>query len=126
MQLRIIPPREVTDVRLDRGASLAEIEEWERLHPTAAHALIAASNYGGSMSAVRKAIRKEAIAYMKGFPGRDGLSENIGPHSVIKKCIDKPDILDNDGWTDGNMHGVFYIIGREPHTSSIWAQIFFL
>ena len=98
MQLRIVPPREVTDVRLDRGASLAEIKEWERSHPTAAHALIAASNYGGSMSAVRKAIRKEAIAYMKGFPGRDGLSENVGPHSVIKKCIDKPDILDDDGW----------------------------
>lgn len=97
MQLRIIPPREVTDVRLGRGASLAEIEECERSHPTAAHALIAASNYGGSMSAVRKAIRNEAIAYMKGFPGRDGLSENVGPHSVIKKCIDKPDVLDNDG-----------------------------
>lgn len=73
MQLRILPPREVTDVRLDRGASLAEIKEWERSHPTAAHVLIAASNYGGSMSAVRKAIRKEAVAYMKGFPGR-GLS----------------------------------------------------
>lgn len=50
------------------------------------------------MSAVRKAIRKEAMAYMKGFPGRDGLSENVGPHSVIKKCIYKPDVLDDDGW----------------------------
>ncbi len=98
MQLRIVPPREVIDVRLDRGASLAEIEEWERSHPTAAHVLIAASNYGASMSAVRKAIRKKAVAYMKGFPGRDGLSENVGPHSAIKMCIDKPDVLDDDGW----------------------------
>lgn len=98
MQLRTVPPREVTDVRLDRSASLAEIEEWEHSHSTAAHALIAASNYGGSMSAVRKAIRKKAMAYMKGFPGRDGLSENIGPHSVIKKCIEKPNLLEEDGW----------------------------
>lgn len=68
---------------------------WQKFsHPTAAHAPIAASNYGGSMSAVRKAIRKEALAYMKGFPGRDDLSENIGPHSVIKKCI----VLEDDGW----------------------------
>lgn len=35
---------------------------------------------------------------MKWFPGRDSLSENIGPHSVFKKFIEKPDLLDEDGW----------------------------
>lgn len=80
--MHIVSQRTVTDVRLDRSASPAKIEEWERSHPTVAHALIATFNYGESMSAVRKAIRKEAMAYMKGFPGIDGSTENVGPHSV--------------------------------------------
>lgn len=48
MQLRIIPAKNVTNVRLDRNATLAEIEERERSSdPMAAHPRIAAFYYGG-------------------------------------------------------------------------------
>lgn len=75
--------RNVTNVRLDRNATLAEIEGREHSSdPTAAHALIAASYYGGKhVGRPNSNWGKKAMAYTKGFPGGE---IGIRPHSVVK------------------------------------------
>lgn len=71
MQLRIISARNVTNVCLDRSASLAEMEERERSSDlTAAHALIAASNYGGKhVGRPNSNWGKKSHGLHDGFPG---------------------------------------------------------
>lgn len=96
--LREIPPRALNDIRLDRSSTTEEIDAWEAAHPTATHVVIAASNYGGSQRAVRKAISIQAKIYMKGLPGRDSLAPNHRPHRLINECIHAPHLLNEATW----------------------------
>lgn len=96
MQLHIIVLRKITNIRFDFGTSLAKIEKWKYFYPTTAHTLIATSNYRKSLLGIPKVIRKKVIAYIKSFPKRNSLFKNIGPYSVIKKSINKLNILEND------------------------------
>lgn len=92
-QLRIIPARSISDIKSERNSATDEFEGWETLHPSASSAMTAALHYGGSMRTLKQVIRKQAQFYMKGFPGRDSLALNTGPHRLIRKCIDSPDLL---------------------------------
>jgi len=96
--LRVIPPRPITDIRLDRSSTEQEVEAWEAAHPTAPHVIMAASNYGGSMHAVKKAIHKKALEYMKSHPGQDNLALNHAPHQLINACIHTPHLLQEVAW----------------------------
>ena len=96
--LREIPPRPLVDARLDRSSASDEVEAWEDAHGASGPLVMAASNYGGSMRAVRKAITNQAIAYRKGFPGRDSLATNLRPHGLIDKCIQSPHLLEDGAW----------------------------
>lgn len=84
----------VTNVRLDRNATLAEREGRERSSdPTAAHALIAASYYGGKhVGRPNSNWGKKAMAYTKGFPG-GRLVFGLTPWSN-----QVPMFYDEDGW----------------------------
>lgn len=96
--LREIPPRNVIDIRVDRSCTTELVNAWEAAHPGAAHVVMAASNYGGSLRAVRKAISNQAKAYMNGFPGRDSLAPNHRPHMLINQCIHTPHLLKEGTW----------------------------
>lgn len=91
-QLRTIPAQSFKNIiSSNRSKTQTEFNERNKKnHPIAPHIAIAASNYGGSISAVKKAIRKKAIQYMQSHPGRDSLATNITEHAVIKKCISDP------------------------------------
>lgn len=96
--LREIPPRALTNIRLDRSRTTEEMDTWETAHPGAAHVVMAASNYGGSLRAVRNVIRNSAKVYMKGLPGRDSLAPNHRPHRLINECIHAPHLLKEAAW----------------------------
>ena len=96
--LRVVPPRPFSDIRLDRSATQDEVDERESAHPEAPHVLMAASNYGGSLSAVKKEIRIQAKAYMRSFPGRDSLAPNHRPHNLIHMCIQTPHLMTDGAW----------------------------
>ena len=98
--LRTIPARSFEHIRSDRSQTEEQVKTWEALHPDAPTAIIAASNYGGSMMAVKKALRKQAIQYLKTNPGRDSLSSNIRDHGLIKDCITKPPLVNDEDWDD--------------------------
>lgn len=99
-QLRVIPPRPLLDMRMDRSRSTLEIEAWEDTHPDAPLAVIAASNYGGSMHAVRVALQKSALKYIKSHPGRDSLAPNHRAHGLIRDAIENPHKLSQLAWID--------------------------
>lgn len=63
--LREIPPRYLTDVPLDRSSPEEDMQAWEIAHPGAKQVIMAASNYGGSVRVVHKAIPSVAKFYMK-------------------------------------------------------------
>ncbi len=96
--LRVVPPRPISDTRLDRSGTQHEVDEWESAHPEAPHVLMAASNYSGSLSAVKKEIRIQAKAYMRSFPGRDSLAPNHRPHNLIHMCIQTPHLMTDGAW----------------------------
>jgi len=97
--LRVIPPRDPTDIRLDRSSTAEQIEAWQIAYPTAPHVILADSNYGGSMYAVKKAIRRKAIEYMESHPGLDSLAPNHIPHLLINRCIQNPHQLSEEAWS---------------------------
>ena len=96
--LRVVPPRSPSDIRLDRSATQDEVDSWELAHPDAPHVLMAASNYGGSLNAVKREIRIQAKAYMRSFPGRDSLAPNHRPHNLIHMCIQTPQMMTDSAW----------------------------
>jgi hypothetical protein len=99
-QLRVIPPRPLLDIRMDRSRSTLDIEAWEATHPDAPLVVIAASNYGGSMHAVRVALQKSALKYIKSHPGRDSLAPNHRAHDLIRNAIGTPHKLSHLAWID--------------------------
>ncbi|MCJ1430590.1 hypothetical protein MMC29_008508 [Sticta canariensis] len=97
--LRVIPPGTLHDPRLDRSSTEEEIQRWETANPGAGLADIAASNYGGSMRAVKAVIRKQAMAYMYSFPGRDGVAfQTRDTTRKSNKCIDQPHSMNDRTW----------------------------
>lgn len=77
----------------------ATFDKWNEEHSGALHVAVAASNYGGSMFAVKKTIRKKAIQYMQSYPGRDSQGTNIREHAAIKKCITDSTSFPESGWS---------------------------
>ncbi|MCJ1259937.1 hypothetical protein MMC24_007776 [Lignoscripta atroalba] len=98
--LRVIPARDITDIRKDRSRTNEEVDEWEAKHPMAPAAAIAASNFGGSMRAMKKVLRNAAIKYMKSYPGRSSLAGNIAAHNSVEKAIKTPHLLSNGAWSN--------------------------
>lgn len=98
-ELRTIPARSFQDISSDRSRPQAEVDEWNEKHPGAPHVAVAASNYGGSMFAVKRAIRKKAIQYTQSCPGRDSQGTNIAEHSLIKKCISDSATFPESAWS---------------------------
>lgn len=99
-ELRTIPGRPLADIRKDRSRTNEEVDKWDLANPTASHAVMAASNYGGSMRAVKRAITKKAIQYINTSPGRDSLANNHHAHALIRQCINNPESLIEDAWSE--------------------------
>ena len=100
-ELRQIPARPFTEIRLNRSATNAEVEAWDKQNPQSASrntAAIAMGSFGGSMSALKKQIRLQAMEYMASHPGRDTLAPNIAAHHRFKLCIAQPEILSEEVW----------------------------
>ena len=117
-QLRTIPARSFQDITSDQSRTQAEVDKWNDEHPGAPHVVMAASNYGGSMFAVKRAIRKKAAQYMQSYPGRDSQATNITEHAAIRRCIFDPARLPESGWS--MIWGILHY-----RMTSIWiAEIF--
>lgn len=65
--LRVVPPRPISNTRLDCSVTQDKIDERESAHAEMPHVLVTAFNYSGSLSAVKKEIRVQAKAYMRLF-----------------------------------------------------------
>ena len=50
------------------------------------------------MHAVKAVVRKQAMAYMYSFPGRDSVVSNLGHHAQIQKCINQPHSMNDRTW----------------------------
>ena len=50
------------------------------------------------MMAVKKALRKQAVRYLKTCPGRDSLATNIRDHNLINECIHRPHLVGEESW----------------------------
>ncbi len=66
-ELRSIPARDLPDFRKDRTKTAQEIDDWEARHPESGLAIMAASNFGGSMRAVKKATRTRRLRIWRAY-----------------------------------------------------------
>ena len=98
--LRVIPPTTLAAVNIRRETSTTseECEAFEERNKATVIGALASSNYGGSMMAIKQRLRTEATRYMPSKPGRDSLAGNIAPHGLIRKCIDTPHQVSDQGW----------------------------
>lgn len=98
-ELRQIPARPFTEIRLNRSATNAEVEAWDKQNPQSANRnTLPWGLFGGSMSALKKQIRLQAMEYMASHPGRDTLAPNIAAHHRFKLCIAQPETPSLEVW----------------------------
>ena len=94
--LRTIPPRVPTTPELGNNQSVrVNVHNFEAV----------LGRFGGSMSAVRQIIRKQALFNMRSGPGRDGTANNTKVHLLIQRAKDRSPLLGDASWC-----GIFEIL----------------